>query len=413
MNPRVRLNDASASDRGYFRRVDGGWIGALWRRRQLLLDATVVVAIAAVTESLAWSGPGPGTQVAGPHWLSAPLGLLLSVPLLWRRTHPLLACSVVMGALGAHALVTRDSPEGLEIILALGVSAYSVSAYSPRRGALLGLIPLVLGYGAYTIGNQDYRSSRSADKWATAFFAMGTLAAWLIGLALHAFRTARASAAQTAARESQVAAAVAAERGRIARELHDVVSHNLSVVVVQAAGARAQQAPPDSAASATLAKIETSGREALVEMRRLLDVLRTEGEDATLAPQPGVADLTTLVDGVRRAGLPVTLNLAPDCADVRAVVGVAVFRIVQEALTNTLKHAGPAHATVSVRREGGDLIIEVLDDGRQAPSPSGNGYGLAGMRERVALLGGTVLAEPMAAGGFAVRACLPFIEPQP
>jgi signal transduction histidine kinase len=190
----------------------------------------------------------------------------------------------------------------------------------------------------------------------------------------------------------------------LARELHDIVSHNLSVVVVQAAGARAQ----GSSDSATLEKIERSGRESLVEMRRLLGVLRRDGDDASLMPQPGIAQLDSLADHVRAAGLAVTLAVDGDYRDIPAPIDHTAYRIVQEALTNTLKHAGPAHATVTVRRAVAAVSIEVADDGTgPAVNTSGSGHGLLGMRERAGLLGGELCAERGAAGGFVVSARLP------
>jgi len=197
----------------------------------------------------------------------------------------------------------------------------------------------------------------------------------------------------------------------MARELHDIVSHNLSVVVLQAAGAQAA----GSSDTGTLEKIERSGRQALVEMRRLLGVLRQPGEQAAgpeLAPQPGLAELEALADGVRAAGLPVRLVIDGDPAGLPAAVDISAYRIVQEALTNVLKHAGKASAQVSVGCSADQVLIEVTDDGTgpQAGGQAGGGQGLAGMRERVALFGGELTAGPRSGGGFAVRARLPLDE---
>ena len=189
----------------------------------------------------------------------------------------------------------------------------------------------------------------------------------------------------------------------MARELHDIVSHNLSVVVVQAAGARAAGGD-----DSTLEKIERSGREALVEMRRLLGVLREEhGGDPGLAPQPGLTELDDLVANVRRAGLAIELTLDERCREAPPAVQLAVYRIGQEALTNTLKHAGPARVHVHVRRENAALAVEVTDDGRGAGTQERGGHGLVGMRERVAMFGGDLVAGPGSDGGFVVRATLP------
>jgi signal transduction histidine kinase len=372
----------------------------------VIADAVLVLVLLAATLPLALGRSGPGVPLSGPTWLNVAFALALFVPLLWRRTHPLEVTCLTFGALGLFSLVTWESPMGLEIIVALTVPAYSAAAYAPRRRALLALVPLALGYVAYTVGNADVRAGGAENYWAMSFFVASTAAAWLVGLAVHGYRADKVSAAVAQTRQREVEAAVAAERGRIARELHDVVSHQLSVVVVQAAGARAQHGGQDGTAG-TLEKIETSGREALVEMRRLLDVLRSEDEPGDLHPSPGLADLPDLVAGVRRAGLPVELEVDEGVRDVPPVVALATYRVVQEALTNTLKHAGASQARVSLRRESGTLVLEVVDDGTRRPDPAEGGYGLVGMRERISLLGGSFEAGPCGRRGFSVRASLP------
>jgi signal transduction histidine kinase len=225
--------------------------------------------------------------------------------------------------------------------------------------------------------------------------------AWLAGMVVRNRReTAELAQAAEAARSD--------ERSRMARELHDIVSHNLSVVVLQAAGAGAQ-ADGDEA---TLEKIERSGREALVEMRRLLGVLREDRDDGSpLAPQPGIAQLPELVERVRAAGVAVDLDLDPHAAGLEPALDLSAYRIVQEGLTNALKHAGPdARVTVDIHRDQQRLTISIADDGagRVPPeAPNSSGHGLTGMRERVALLGGELRAGPQPAGGFSVDASLP------
>jgi signal transduction histidine kinase len=210
---------------------------------------------------------------------------------------------------------------------------------------------------------------------------------------------------RSAEAQRQAEQAAAAERARIAWELHDIVAHHLSVIVLQAGGARASGKP----AGPTLEKIENSGRQALAETRRLLGVLRDPDEAGGLAPQPGIGALDGLAASVRAAGLPVSLVISGDLAASPAAVEVSVYRIVQEALTNVLKHAGPARAEVMIGSTADAVTIEVTDDGTGEPgrlTPAG-GHGLAGMRERAALLGGELAAGPRAGGGFAVRARLP------
>jgi signal transduction histidine kinase len=190
--------------------------------------------------------------------------------------------------------------------------------------------------------------------------------------------------------------------------LHDVISHNVSVMVVQAAaGADVFDAEPSRARSA-LTSIEATGREALSELRRLLGVIRTdEGEDAALTPQPGLERLAQLLDQVRAAGLPVELAVEGPRAPLPPGLDLAAYRLVQEALTNTLKHANASQANVTLRYGAAELAIDVIDDGRGATANGTVGRGLAGMRERAALYDGTIRAGPRSEGGFAVSARFP------
>ncbi len=205
-------------------------------------------------------------------------------------------------------------------------------------------------------------------------------------------------------RDEGARAAVAEERARIARELHDVVAHAISVIVLQARGARhADGAERDAALDA----IESTGAKALAEMRRLLQILRDDGEGADLAPQPSVLALGQLVSQVRDAGLPVDLHVEGQPRELPPGVDVSAYRIVQEALTNTLRHAGPARAEVRVRYATDGLELEISDTGQGSAAANGGGHGLTGMRERVAVFGGKLESGPREGGGFSVRARLP------
>ena len=256
-------------------------------------------------------------------------------------------------------------------------------------------------------GSSVFAQSRNIGLFLTGEI----LICWLLGVFVHSRREAAALAERNAALHRQAERALVAERARIARELHDIVAHHLSVVVLQAAGARASDRP----AAAALAKIERSGREALNEMRRLLGVLREPTEGAGVAPQPGVADLAVLAEGVRAAGLPVRLAVESDHVALPAALDVSAYRIIQEALTNVLKHAGPARAEVTVGCANGAVVIEVTDDGAgdAAADQQASGHGLAGMRERAAMFGGELQAGPRPGGGFAVRARLPLGDGPP
>jgi signal transduction histidine kinase len=267
----------------------------------------------------------------------------------------------------------------------------------------VGVVAILVVYPVYAVCDPNVRSGRSSDMWAAAFFGAGMVACWLVGTLLRQQRERRVMADRASQLETEAAHAVAEERARLARDLHDIVSHNLSVMVVQAAGARAR----GSSDASTLEKIERSGRASLVEMRRLLGVLRAEDEQATLVPQPGVGDLEELVQHVRDSGIPVELSVTGIDAALPAAIELSVFRIVQEALTNIVKHAGPARAAVTVAATQDSVRIEVCDDGRAAPAQDGSGHGLIGMRERAALLHGEVSAGPLPSGGFRVCATLP------
>jgi signal transduction histidine kinase len=236
--------------------------------------------------------------------------------------------------------------------------------------------------------------------------------AWLVGREVRRRRREVTLLQERAARlehdqEEQARAAVVEERGRIARELHDVVAHSVSVMVVQAQAGPHLLGEPDQARG-VFRSIESSGREALVELRRLLGILRTGDEELAIGPQPGLSSLGSLVEQVREAGLPVELRVEGDPVQLPPGVDLSAYRIVQEALTNTLKHAGRAEAEVVVRYGPSALELEISDDGSGAPaSVNGSGHGLIGMRERVALYGGALEAGTRNGGGYAVRARLP------
>jgi signal transduction histidine kinase len=392
-------------------RLYGRGVNQLFRppagRIAVAIDVAIVIAVTALTEWNAWVF---GT-VPGPRALTTALPLLLALPLLWRRKRPLLAVTLVMAGVVMQAVASGNSAEGNELLIALAVAPYSVAAYSDRRRALVGLAVIGAGYAIYALEDHNIRSGRTGELWAGAFFAVAILAAWLIGIFVHSGRERTALQALAAERERAAHDAVAEERSRLARELHDIVSHNLSVVVLQAGGARAQG---DHVSAGTLEKIERSSREALVEMRRLLGVLRDNDNenDAALAPQPGIAQLDALAATMRAAGLPVELTIEGDHDDLPPALDLSAYRIVQEALTNTLKHAGPANARVRIRRHADAVTIDVDDDGAGSTNgrSAGAGHGLVGMRERVALFGGDLEAAPRTEGGYAVHARLPLAD---
>jgi len=324
--------------------------------------------------------------------LTAAGALLLlagTVPVTWRRRAPVVVWAIVGVATGAYGIAELPDP----VFVGAFVSLYTVVARTPPRLSVpIGVLTTVLWLaGTASSGDSDLNDYYASVVLAGLAGALGVLARAL-----------------QREREEEAHRAVAEERARLARELHDVVAHAVSMVVVQAeAGAAA--GPPGRVEEAFDAVADT-GRTALTELRRLLGVLRTPGEAGPRVPQPGVAQLGPLVDSVRRAGLPVELEVAGADRPLPPGVDLSAYRIVQEALTNSVKHAGPARASVRVRCGERAVEVEVVDDG-QGPRPGHRpGHGLAGMRERTTLLGGELDAGPAPGGGFAVRARLP-LEP--
>lgn len=269
-------------------------------------------------------------------------------------------------------------------------------------------LAIVVGGAAIVVYNDPTHEAGSL-----VFTPLSFAIAWLVGYALRE-RTVQTEAAEERAdraerdREAAARVAVAEERGRIARELHDVVAHAVGVMVLQVGAVRHRMSESDAENKQALENVEQAGRAALTEMRRLLGAMRREDEHAELTPQPGLADLDRLLDDVRSAGLTVQLHVRGDPVPLPPGLDLSAYRIVQEAVTNTLKHAQAHHADVEVRYEPRDLLVEVRDDGQGPTVGDGLGHGLVGMRERVKIFGGDMSAGGAPGGGFVVRARLPF-----
>jgi signal transduction histidine kinase len=365
----------------------------------VIADAGLGIAAAGLTAVAAWGPAGlVGPAVVGPWWLRALLPLLMGAALTLRRRAPLLTWIAISAGLALQDLLIDNPPRDQVLIVVLLAAAYSLGAYASLRRAVAGLVITTPFLAEISDQGGLQPFPPHSGKGAAALSLLQVLTLLLAGVLVRARR--RAAALQLQAEQ-----AATAERARIARELHDIVAHHLSVIVLQAAGARASGKP----AEATLEKIENSARQGLAETRRLLGVLRDPDEETGLAPQPGIGDLNALAVGVRAAGLPVNLVIDGDLAALPATVDVSVYRIVQEALTNVLKHAGPARADVTIGCGQDAVMIEVTDDGTAKSwhgAPVG-GHGLAGMRERAAVFGGELAAGPRPGGGYAVRARLP------
>ncbi|MDU0293191.1 sensor histidine kinase [Saccharothrix longispora] len=348
------------------------------------------------------------------------VGTVLIVPIVFRRRYPLGAAYTILAG-GVLQLLTHGDVHNGGIPFrggdfALAVALYTVVAYVGRRQGLLYAIWLAAG----TFTWASWRIGGGIDTAFIVFVIAVVFGfSWAMGEFVGARRAYHSELEQRlklleTERDQQARIAVGAERSRIARELHDVVAHAVSVMVVQADGAGYAIKTNPELAEAAMRTISDTGRQALTELRRLLGVLRSEDQSSTQwAPQPGAGELHELAENLRAAGLPVRLETAGDLSALPAGLGLGVYRIVQEALTNTLKHAGSgASATVRVAQAGDHVDVEVADDGFGTPhdlvAVSG-GNGLIGMRERAGVLGGTLEAGPNPGGGWRVRAVLPLV----
>jgi signal transduction histidine kinase len=323
--------------------------------------------------------------------------------LLWRRTRPVLA-GAAMFALWITFNVAGDDVESIQGPFFAGlVMGYAMGAYSERREALLA--PFVILAGVLGIVATWEVQVFTDYLFPTAF----VLIAWLAGRGVRT-RTRlteelhEAAVQAQEAHEQEIARAAADERRRIAREMHDVVAHSVSVMVVQAGGARRILDRDPARAVEAAAHIEEVGRAALTEMRRLLGVLHHGDERA---PQPTLRELDALVARTRAAGLPVSLTVEGEPRSLPAGMDLAAYRVVQEALTNAIKHAGAAPTEVTVRWEPSHLELQIVDTGGRAANGNGGGHGLVGMEERVRLYDGELRAGRRAGGGFEVVARLP------
>ena len=392
------------------------------RRHPKLVDGGLAVALAFLgTASAAAMVFRPGSAAVGFGRLAAiPLALLLAVPVVFRRSHPAgaFAAAIVIGALQV-LLDVRPNATDLAIVILL----YTLAAYTPRRISITGLAICLIGSAtAVARWMPDQLSVLDAIAVGSIMFAGPSLIAWVFGDSMRYRRAYYTSLEDRAARleaerDAQAQIAAAAERARIARELHDVVAHNVSVMVVQADGASyALGSDPDRARQA-LAAISATGRQALTEMRRMLGVLRRDedGTEPERAPLPGIGQLGELLEQARATGLAVCFTIDGVPQPLPDGAALAAYRIVQESLTNTRKHGGPrATAQVMLRYLEDAVLLRITDDGQGAAAASdGAGHGVTGMRERVAIYGGWVQAGPRPAGGYQVTARLPLTPAPP
>jgi signal transduction histidine kinase len=372
------------------------------RRRSVLLrrltrdpysvDRVLGLVLAVGAELAIWLGDDASGHRAGAAVLAPALGLVA-----FRRRAPFLVGTLVPVLL---ALDNRlFDPQFVGYPIGEFCALYALAVWTPTRSFVLGSTAFASASLATGVGSPDgFGGTRTS-------FTVVTLVVMLLVRRVVGDRERRA---QLAERERDLTAreAVVEERARIARELHDVIAHNVSMMVVQA-GAERRVLEETSPTREVLETVERIGRSALTEMRRLVGMLRSEDADP-LAPQPGLRDLSTLVTQVREAGLPVDLVVEGEPCELPAGIDLSAYRIVQEALTNALKHAGEARAAVRVQFGGDALELEISDNGTgSARAPDSGGHGLVGMRERVALYGGRLDAGRRSGGGFSVRVVLP------
>jgi signal transduction histidine kinase len=340
--------------------------------------------------------------------------------LLWRRRVPVAVLFAVLFLIGVQIVVVNPSfhtsaaEPPFVSFLALLMCVYSIAAYGEERRALVAGVTA----GVVILAVDFLRLGAGAHPENIIPIWVFCATIWFIGRTIHKSQLQAAQLRDLAAqleleREKRAQTAVAEERSRIAREMHDVVAHCVSVMVVQSQAAQRLLEGEQRATRQALGSIETTGRQALTEMRRLLGTLRRTDAELTLVPQPSLRRLEDLIEQVREAGLPVELRVEGEAASLPPGVDLSAYRIVQEALTNTLKHAGPSYAEVVIHYRDDEVEVEVTDDGAGIGNGGGSGQGMIGMRERVALYGGVLESGKKAGGGYVVRVQLPLDSTQP
>jgi signal transduction histidine kinase len=342
----------------------------------------------------------------GPKSIAVPATAVAALALAFRRLAPLLTVAAVLGSIAVESLlgVSLQKPDA-PLLIAL-VAVYTAGAYLPLRDAVAGLALAIAGIGA------SYAGSSTNGHSDFAFTSVVVAAGWLVGRGMHGRVTQTAVLAERTQQleqeaEAERAAAIAEERRRIARDLHDVIAHSVSVMVVQAGAAEDVFGRDPAAVLEPIRAVQETGRGALVEISRLLGLLREDGAELGLAPQPRIDDLPKLAAQSEAAGVPVVLRVEGTPQPLPLGVDLSVYRIAQEALTNALKHSAGARADLVLRYRDNAVELTVENDGAASSNGHRGGHGLIGMRERVAVFGGTLEAGPRPGGGFRVVARLP------
>jgi signal transduction histidine kinase len=371
-----------------------------WFDALLVVGAAVSVAVA-IADQDKKNGP------EGPLWFDIMAAFAFVLPLFARRRYPFWApiASVVVLVITSFIDVGLLDDDFV-VFLTLIAASFLLGMAPQRRQAVAGLLLL---QGLLSVGINNSKTQSAGDwVWSLVTFTV----AWAVGFGLNQkFREADEARERAARlqreREEQARLAVADERARIARELHDIVGHSVSVMTVQAAGVRSLLRPHQEREREALQVVEQTGREALAEMRRLVGVLRRPEEAPALAPQPSLEHVDKLVEQAREAGLPVALQVEGEPVQLAAGLDLTAYRLVQEGLTNAIKHANAHHAEVLVRYDDGYVEVTVTDDGTGGGGGDSGGHGLVGMRERISVYGGDLDAGALPEGGYRLRARLP------
>jgi signal transduction histidine kinase len=347
-------------------------------------------------------------------WFAIPAVAVIVLPLFARRRFPFAGPAAYWVLAAAVTFVDGRVIAFVGSLVVVGMAAAFLLGHL-RAGIRPGIgLAVVIVCIVTVIANIP--GSQTASFF--VFIPLRFVASWVAGYALRE-RSEQAEAAELRAayaereREATARVAVAEERARIARELHDIVAHSVSVMVLQVGAVRRALPPTREDDREALERVEHAGRTALVEMRRLLGAMRRNGDEVELEPQPGLDGLESLVDDVGRAGLPVHLHVDGDPFPLPRAIDLSAYRIVQEGLTNALKHARASHVDVTVRYSSDELDIEVLDDGVGSTASDGLGHGLVGIRERVKIYGGDMTTTVAAGGGFVLSARLPIDRYRP
>ncbi len=378
-------------------------------RRNWGFDITLAAAVGLFGQLEAWSGFG-STHRQGSLWVQSLLYAVTALLLVGRRVRPL-ACLSAIVMVSVVEFVVVGSPEGFAVCVSPLIATYTVGSRLAWRQAWLGLVLSVLLWLAWAFF--DPLNDNLVERLSSLVWLTPAIIAWLLGALA---RAGRLNAEQRSINlEQRASRAVAEERIRIARELHDVIGHSVSVMTVQASAVRRRLMPQQTVERHALESVESVGREALAEMRRMVGALQEAGENHNLEPMPGLDQVDRLAEKFRAAGLPVSLSITGVPRDLPPGMDLTAYRLVQEALTNTLRHArSPRRVEVAIDYGVDRIELAMRDDGQHPPgsaTPAESGSGLLGMRERVTVYGGSLVATRRPGGGFELVATLPMESP--